>query len=62
MLLIILLGLTGGYTATIAMTLGPTMVEPPDQEVAGAVMTLALLSGLTVGASLALPLSVAVAS
>lgn len=51
------LGVTGGYTGTTAMTMGSAMVSPKLRETAGAVMTLALLAGLTLGTTLSIPFS-----
>jgi hypothetical protein len=53
----LMLAITGGYTATLAMTVGPSLVPPADREVAGATMTFALLVGLAVGSTIALAFS-----
>lgn len=45
----LLLGVTGGYTSTLAMASGPTLVPSEHCEIGGIIMTMALLSGLTVG-------------
>eukprot|EP00040_Diaphanoeca_grandis_P020660 m.109889 g.109889 ORF g.109889 m.109889 type:complete len:446 (+) comp27996_c0_seq1:263-1600(+) len=55
-LLTFVFAISGGYTATIAMTLGSEMVSPDKKEVAGNVMTLALLCGLSIGATLSIAL------
>lgn len=52
--LMAVIGVTGGYSATLAMAIGPTMVPKPDREMAGAVMTVSLLSGLVIGATIAI--------
>ena len=54
---VLVLAITGGYTATIAMTIGPLQVPAEDRETAGATMTLALLCGLAAGSTVALAFS-----
>eukprot|EP00053_Salpingoeca_punica_P007655 m.69707 g.69707 ORF g.69707 m.69707 type:complete len:540 (+) comp14265_c2_seq1:97-1716(+) len=56
----ILFGITNAYVGSVCMALGPTIAQPAHKEIAGNVMSLALLGGLTFGASLALGLVEAV--
>jgi len=50
------LAISGGYTATLAMAAGSALCSEAEKEVAGNVMTLALLSGLTCGVSFSIAL------
>jgi hypothetical protein len=50
-------GITTGYFGSYAMIIGPTMVAHKDAELAGNVMTLFLLVGLTLGSTFALALN-----
>jgi len=44
------LGVTNGYLTTCPMSSAPTLFEPKEAEIAGTMMVLFLLSGLTIGA------------
>jgi len=47
----VLFALSNGYLATTWMMIGPSKVEIQEKELAGTIMALALVSGLTLGAS-----------
>lgn len=48
-IIVLVFALTNGYLGTLAMQYGPAIVEPQDQERAGAVMVTMLTVGLTIG-------------
>ncbi len=54
--LTLLLGLSNGFIATLCMQTGPGLAPPAQRETAGGFQTLALLAGLTLGATCAMPL------
>lgn len=51
-LLVLTLGVTNGFVANVAMMMGPTLVPPHEQPLAGTIMGFALVTGLLVGAML----------
>eukprot|EP00039_Didymoeca_costata_P004625 m.74879 g.74879 ORF g.74879 m.74879 type:complete len:467 (+) comp12482_c0_seq12:270-1670(+) len=57
----LLLGITGGYSASLAMAIGPSLVEVENKELGGTMMTFALLGGLALGSSLSLAIMPGVA-
>eukprot|EP00041_Stephanoeca_diplocostata_P029274 m.861019 g.861019 ORF g.861019 m.861019 type:complete len:476 (-) comp23529_c1_seq1:303-1730(-) len=57
LLLTLLMGVSGGFTAAVVMATAPEACPASEREVAGTIMTMALLVGLTVGATLAIGVS-----